>query len=123
MLPAKPRSAFEEETSLGGLAFVEVAITFGRGGSGGRVSVSRSLHREKLEKTDIEEDEWYKFSQNRRLETLNWRKKRCLKFIMCAGVEPSSDKQRGRREVKRLVMNISILRAYFQQGELSETRH
>ena len=57
MSPAKPRSAFEGKTSLGRLAFVDVAIPLGRGGSGGRVWVSRSLHGKKLEKTDIEEDE------------------------------------------------------------------
>jgi hypothetical protein len=45
------------ETSSGGLAFVEVAVALGRGGSGGGVSVSRSLLRKKLKKTDIEEDE------------------------------------------------------------------
>jgi hypothetical protein len=60
MPPAKPRSEFEEKTSLGRLAFVEVAIPLGCGGCGGRVWVSRSLHEKKLEKTDIEEDKWYK---------------------------------------------------------------
>jgi hypothetical protein len=35
MLSAKPRSVSEEETSLRRLAFVEVAIALGRGGSGG----------------------------------------------------------------------------------------
>jgi hypothetical protein len=60
MLLAKPRSGFEEKTSLGRLAFVEVAIPLGRGGSGGRVWVSRPLHGKKPEKTDIEKDEWYK---------------------------------------------------------------
>ena len=70
MLSAKPRLAFEK-TSLRRLAFVEVAIALGRGGSGGWVSVSRSLHEKKLKKTDIEEDEWYKLCRNRRLEILN----------------------------------------------------
>jgi hypothetical protein len=60
MSPAKPLSGFEEKTSSGRLAFVEVAIPLDRGGSGGRVWVSRPLHGKKLEKTDIEEDEWYK---------------------------------------------------------------
>lgn len=35
MSSAKPRSTFEEGTPLGRLAFVEVAIALGRGGSGG----------------------------------------------------------------------------------------
>jgi hypothetical protein len=57
------------------------------------------------------------------LEILNQPKKEISEVIMRWDVEPSNGlaKESGRSE--ETVMNISTARAYFQQGELSESRY